>query len=68
MKKMNSKQWMKIVGYMIPIIALVVANLLNLNDPTEIETALTGLATAILGVIGAVGIVANNDKEDDKNI
>lgn len=66
MKKMNSKQWTKIIGFMIPIIALVVANILNIDDASKIEESLTILVTAIFGVLGAVGIIANNDKDDDK--
>lgn len=64
MKKFNSKQWRKIIAYLIPIIALVVANILKIDDPTELENALTVLVTAVLGVLGAVGVISNNDKDD----
>lgn len=60
------KQWKKVIGYSIPIIALVVANMLNINDPSQIETSLVILVTAILGVLSAMGVIKNNDKANDK--
>lgn len=65
MKNMNPKQWKKITLYLVPIVALVIANFIQVEDPAQIEESLFMLITAILGVLGAVGVVSNNDKNDD---
>lgn len=65
-KKMNEKEWTKIIGYMVPVIALVAANFLQLEDTTELESSLMVVFTAIMGVLTAVGVIANNDKCDEE--
>ncbi|AYP68842.1 hypothetical protein BpsM61_00068 [Bacillus phage vB_BpsM-61] len=62
--KTKNKNWKKVTMYLIPVIALVVANLLRIDDPTQIESSLTILFTAILGVFSALGIIDNPDNDD----
>lgn len=66
MKNGNEKEWVRVIGYLIPVIALVVANLLHIEDPTELENALMVLFTAVMGVLGAVGVIATHDKDAGK--
>lgn len=64
--KYNEKEWMKIVGYFVPILALVIANVFQIADVAQIETQLTAIVTVtfslIAGIIGLVGVIKNNDK------
>ncbi|UYL93912.1 hypothetical protein PK21_gp29 [Geobacillus phage vB_GthS_PK2.1] len=66
MKNLKTKDWISIIKYLIPIIALVIANISKNGDPTEIENALGMLLTAILGLLGAIGVIKNHDKSEDR--
>lgn len=59
----KKKDWVKIGGYLIPIIALLVANMLNVEDPTEIESQMEILLSAVIGILTTVGVVKSNEKE-----
>ena len=58
------KQWFKIAVMAAPVLALVIATLLNLGESerSTIEQVLIGLITVVGGAMGVTGIVMNNDK------
>lgn len=61
---MMKKQWFKIAVMAAPVLALVIATLLNLGETerSTIEQVLIGVITVIGGAMGVTGIVMNNDK------
>jgi hypothetical protein len=59
------KDWKKIIGYFIPIIALVIANIAKVDDPSQIEGALEIIVSGIFGLLAAIGVYRNNDKNND---
>ena len=67
---MNQKEWKKIIGYFIPIIALMLGNIFQIADVAEIETMITAIVgavfTAIAGVVAIIGVIKNNDKKESK--
>lgn len=66
MKNLKAKDWISIVKYLLPIIALVIAKIADAGDPTKIQNALEILLTAILGLLGAIGVIKSHDKTDDQ--
>lgn len=64
---LKQKQIKKLIIYMIPVIALTLGSILGLGDVAGLENSLTALFTAILGLLGVLGIVDNNDKETIKS-
>lgn len=58
----RKKDWVKIFGYLIPILALLIANMLNVEDPSEIESQMEILLSAIIGILTTVGVVKTNEK------
>jgi hypothetical protein len=65
--KFNQKEWAKIVGYFVPILALVIANVFQISDVAEIQDRLTAIVTVIFsliaGVIGLIGVIKSHDKK-----
>lgn len=61
---MKRKDTKKLVLYMIPVVALVIGNFIGVDDPTNLENSLEVLFYAVMGVLTAVGVVKNNDKDD----
>jgi len=59
------KDWKKIIGYFIPIIALVIANIAKVDDPSQIEGALEIIVSGIFGLLAAIGIYQSHDKNND---
>lgn len=70
--KQNPKDWKSITIYMIPVIALVLANVLQIQDVAEVERNVTAIATSGMAVVGGIitfiGIIKNNNKNGDKSI
>jgi hypothetical protein len=64
---MNQKEWKKIVGYFIPILAVLIAQFFKIDDVAVVEGQLTAIVTAIFtavaGIIALIGIAKNNDKK-----
>lgn len=64
---MNQKEWAKIIGYFIPILALAIGNFFQIDDIKNLEGMITAVATAILtavfGVIGLIGVIKSHDKK-----
>ncbi|WP_339171423.1 hypothetical protein [Anoxybacillus sp. FSL W8-1294] len=56
------KDWRKIIGYFIPIIALVIANIVKVDDPSQIEGALEIIVSGVFGLLAAIGVYQNHDK------
>lgn len=67
---MNQKEWTKVIGYFIPILALAIGNLFQIDDIKNLEGMITAIVTAILtvvfGIIGLVGVVKSHDKKEKK--
>ncbi|MED3783157.1 hypothetical protein [Geobacillus stearothermophilus] len=61
------KDWKKIIGYFIPIVALVIANIAKVDDPSQIEGALEIIVSGAFGLLAAIGVYKNNDKSDEKD-
>ncbi|WP_041264663.1 hypothetical protein [Geobacillus thermodenitrificans] len=59
------KDWKKIIGYFIPIIALVIANIVKVDDPSQIEGALEVIVSGVFGLLAAIGVYKNHDKDSD---
>lgn len=59
------KDWKKIIGYFIPIIALVIANIAKVDDPSQIEGALEVIVSGIFGLLAAIGVYRSHDKNND---
>ncbi|MBB6285298.1 hypothetical protein HNR34_003713 [Geobacillus subterraneus] len=60
------KDWKKIIGYFIPIIALVIANIAKVDDPEQIEGALEIIISGVFGLLAAIGVYQSHDKSDEK--
>ena len=58
--------WKKIIGYFIPIVALVVANIAKVDDPEQIEGALEIIVSGVFGLLAAIGVYQSHDKSDEK--
>jgi hypothetical protein len=59
------KDWKKIIGYFIPIIALVIANIAKVDDPSQIEGALEIIVSGIFGLLAAIGVYQSNEKNNN---
>ncbi|MED0662182.1 MULTISPECIES: hypothetical protein [Geobacillus] len=60
------KDWKKIIGYFIPIVALVIANIAKVDDPEQIEGALEIIASGVFGLLAAIGVYKTHDKNAEK--
>ena len=63
---MKEKDIKRLIAYCIPIISLGMASYFGLDDTqaTTLEKALDGLLTALLTVLGVIGVVKTHDKKD----
>lgn len=72
MKTQTPKDWKSVIVYMIPVIALVLANILQIQDVAEVERNVTAIVTSgmatVAGIITFIGIIKNNNKNGDKSI
>ncbi len=59
------KDWKKIIGYFIPIIALVISNIAKVDDPSQIEGALEVIVSGVFGLLAAIGVYQSHDKTND---
>lgn len=61
----KQKKWTAIIGYSIPVIALILGNVLQI-DNVQIEGALTVILTSagsvFAGVLALIGIIKSHDK------
>jgi hypothetical protein len=66
--KFDQKEWAKIIGYFIPIIALVIGNILQIENTEEIQAQITQIVTIglslVAGVIGFIGVIKSHDKKE----
>jgi hypothetical protein len=61
----QKKDWKKIIMYFIPVIALILGNILQI-DHVQIEAILTTVGSAVIslvaGVLALIGIIKSHDK------
>lgn len=60
---MNEKSTKKIIGYLVPVVALAIASGFGL-DAAGLESALSTLVAAVFGVLGALGVLDDNKKTE----
>jgi hypothetical protein len=62
----QKKDWKKIIGYFIPVLALILGNILQI-DHVQIESVLTTIGGAVIslvaGVLALIGIIKSHDKD-----
>jgi hypothetical protein len=61
----KQKKWTTIIGYFIPVLALIIGNVLQI-DNVQIEGALTTIlasaGSVVAGVLALIGIIKSHDK------
>jgi hypothetical protein len=61
----QKKDWKKIIAYFIPVIALILGNILQI-DHVQIENILTSIGGAVIslvaGIVALIGIIKSHDK------
>lgn len=66
LSNLKNKNPKKLLLGLVPILALTAGTFFGVDDVTGLETALTGLVTAVFAVLGSLGVISNNDKSEQE--